>query len=81
MEEQRSLRPTAVQGLGTNDQVPSLMLLAALKVWDHGEELPAHDLPLERRKFIPPRSTASNTSQYGLFFGNPEGHLPDSTYS
>ena len=81
MEEHRSLRPTAFQGLGTNDQVPSLTLFAALKVWDHGEELPAHDLPLERRKFIFPRSTARNTSQYGLFFGNPEGHLPDSTYS
>ena len=32
--------------------MPTLMLLAALKVWDHGEELPAHDLPLECRKFI-----------------------------
>ena len=28
------------------------MLLAALKVWDHGEELPAHDLPLECRELI-----------------------------
>ena len=32
--------------------MPTLTLLAALKVWDHGEELPAHDLPLECRKFI-----------------------------
>ena len=52
LEEQRSFRPTALQGLGSNDQVPTLMLLAALKVWAHGEELPAHDLPLECRKFI-----------------------------
>ena len=52
LEEQRSFRPTALQGLRTNDQVPSLMLLAALTVWGHGEELPAHDLPLECRKFI-----------------------------
>ena len=52
LEQQRSFRPTALQGLGINDQMPSLMLLAALTVWDHGEELPAHDLPLECRKFI-----------------------------
>ena len=52
LEQQRWFRPTALQGLGINDQVPSPMLLAALTVWDHGEELPAHDLPLECRKFI-----------------------------
>ena len=47
LEEKTPFRPTALQGLGTNDQVPSLMLPAALKVWDRGEELPAHDLPPE----------------------------------
>ena len=47
LEEKTPFGPTALQGLGTNDQVPSLMLPAALKVWDRGEELPAHDLPPE----------------------------------
>ena len=47
LEEKTSFRPTALQGHGTNDQVPILMHLAALKVWDFGEELPAHDLPPE----------------------------------
>ena len=32
LEQQRSFRPTALQGLGINDQIPSLMLLAALTV-------------------------------------------------
>ena len=49
-----------------NDHVPTLMLLAALKVWDHGEELPAHDLPLECRKFIEKHSryNVSNAGHY-----------------
>ena len=44
LEEQRSFTPTVI-GAGEvriAGQVPPLMQLAALKIWDHGQELPTH---------------------------------------
>ena len=36
----------------TAGQVPPLMQLAALKIWDYGQELPTHNLPRECQLFI-----------------------------
>ena len=50
LEEQRSFRPTVI--VRTAGQVPPLMQLAALKIWDYGQELPTHNLPRECQLFI-----------------------------
>ena len=52
LEEQRSFKPTVIEGNTPDGQVPTLLQLAALKVWDYGEELPTHDLPRECQIFI-----------------------------
>ena len=49
LEGQRSFNPTVIEEVtNTPDgQVPRFMQLAALKVWNYGEELPIYDLPRE----------------------------------
>ena len=49
LEGQRSFSPTVIEGVTStpDGQVPRLMQLAALKVWNYGEELPIYDLPRE----------------------------------
>ena len=49
LEGQRSFNPTVIEGVTCtpDGQVPRLMQLAALKVWNYGEELPIYDLPRE----------------------------------
>ena len=52
LEEQRSFRPTTIGWHRDTGQVPPLMHLAALTVWDYGEELSTHDLPVEFFFFV-----------------------------
>ncbi|PFX22700.1 Zinc finger MYM-type protein 1 [Stylophora pistillata] len=49
LEGQRSFSPAVIEGVTStpDGQVPRLMQLAALKVWNYGEELPIYDLPRE----------------------------------
>ena len=49
LEGQRSFNPTVIEGVTCtpDGQVSRLMQLAALKVWNYGEELPIYDLPRE----------------------------------
>ena len=49
LEGKRSFNPTVIEGVTStpDEQIPRLMQLAALKVWNYGEELPIYDLPRE----------------------------------
>ena len=52
LEEQRSFKPTVIGEVRTAGQVPPLMQLAALKIWDYGQEFATHDLPRDCQLFI-----------------------------